>query len=252
MRSSTVTVSVIMPAHNAEKYIARAIESVLEQQVSLELLVIDDCSTDRTASVVEEYSRQEKSPVRLIVNRTKQGVAGARNVGIGQAQGEYIAFLDADDWWEPDKLKKQLALMDARHALLCATGRELMNSDGSPLGRTIGIPEEITYEMMLRTNVIPCSSVVIKTEVAREFGMCHDELHEDYILWLSVLKKYGKAYGLNEPLLKCRLSEGGKSRNKLKSARMQYGVYRYMGFGVAKSLFYFVQYAWNGIRKYYG
>ena len=104
--------------------------------------------------------------------------------------------------------------------------------------------------MLLRTNSIPCSSVLMKTSVAREFYMCHDELHEDYILWLSVLKKYGKAYGLNEPLLKCRLSEGGKSRNKLKSARMQYGVYRYLGFGVIKSLFYFVQYAINGVKKY--
>lgn len=80
--------------------------------------------------------------------------------------------------------------------------------------------------------------------------MCHDELHEDYILWLNVLQKYGKAYGVNEPLLKSRMSKGGKSRNKLKSAKMQFGVYRYMGFGVLKSCYYFLMYAFHGVLKY--
>ena len=82
--------------------------------------------------------------------------------------------------------------------------------------------------------------------------MCHDELHEDYILWLQVLKKYGAAVGIDEPLLKSRMSENGKSRNKLKSARMQFGVYRYLGFGWIKSLYYFCNYAVQGVKKYHG
>ena len=80
--------------------------------------------------------------------------------------------------------------------------------------------------------------------------MCHDELHEDYILWLKVLNKYGDAVGVNEPLVKCRMSEGGKSRNKIKSARMQYGVYRYIGFGRVKSFYYMIFYTLHGIFKY--
>lgn len=254
-------ISVIMPAYNAEKYIRQAIDSVLCQQgdFAIELLVIDDGSTDQTVSIVKSYLDQTKKDqgrlqsvrgLRLLQNADNMGVAGARNRGIKEAKGEYLAFLDADDWWEPQKLEKQLSLMEEKNAVLCATGRELRNADGSRTEKYIGIPEIINYKMLLRTNSIPCSSVLMRTSVAREFYMCHDELHEDYILWLSVIKKYKVVYGLNEPLLKCRLSEGGKSRNKLKSARMQYGVYRYLGFGVIRSLFYLMQYAVNGVKKY--
>lgn len=262
------TISVIMPAYNAEKYIRTAIESVLAQQTeyALELIVIDDASVDRTEDIAEEYVQQLQKldkkqgasihkPARTIVylkNETNLGVAESRNKGIRQATGDYIAFLDADDWWMPPKIQLQMELVEKTSAVLCATQRELMNADGTSTGRIIPIPDEITYQMLLRTNSIPCSSVLLKREIALEFPMCNDHLHEDYILWLQVLKKYGKAYGISQPLLKCRLSENGKSRNKLKSARMHFGVYRYLGFGYAKSLYYFVQYAVCGVLKYLG
>jgi teichuronic acid biosynthesis glycosyltransferase TuaG len=264
----TSLISIIMPAYNAEKYIQTAIESVLEQQTDypLELIVIDDASVDRTEEIVGEYIQKlqhwvEKQEaianklVRKIVylkNETNLGVAESRNKGIRKASGEYIAFLDADDWWMPEKIEKQMELLSKTNAVLCATERELMNADGTSTGRIIHIPEEITYQMLLRTNSIPCSSVLLKRELALEFPMSHDHLHEDYILWLQVLKKYGKAYGISLPLLKCRLSENGKSRNKIKSAKMHFGVYRYLGFGFVKSLYYFVQYAVCGVLKYMG
>ena len=127
-----------------------------------------------------------------------------------------------------------------------------MSAVGVSTGRYIGIQEKISYAQLLKTNTIPCSSVILKTDVAREFPMCHDELHEDYILWLQVLKKYGTAIGINKPLLKSRMSEKGKSRNKLKSAKMQFGVYRYLGFGWLRSLYYFCNYAIAGVKKYHG
>lgn len=256
-------ISVVMPAHNAEKYILQAIESVYHQRgdFPIELYVVDDASTDGTRQRIEDWRKgcedRKKEvpgccPCKLIYlrNESNLGVAGARNRAIRMARGEYLAFLDADDWWREDKLLRQMELIREKHAVLCATGRELMNADGSSRGKVIGIPSEVTYQMLLRTNSIPCSSVVMRTEAAREFYMKHSELHEDYILWLQVLKKYGKAYGLNEPMLKSRMSEAGKSRNKIKSAKMQFGVYRYLGFGIGKSLFYFVQYAVNGVKKY--
>jgi teichuronic acid biosynthesis glycosyltransferase TuaG len=243
-----IIVSVIMPAYNAEKYIAQAIESVLRQNVALELFIIDDCSTDHTAEIAEKYL--DCGRVVLLRNERNLGVAESRNIGIRRASGKYVAFLDADDWWEETKLEKQCSMLAETGCVLCCTGRELMNLDGSSLHKVIGVSEEITYAMLLRTNSISCSSVVMETAVAREFYMCHDELHEDYILWLNVLQKYGKAYGINEPLLKSRMSKGGKSRNKLKSAKMQFGVYRYMGFGFFKSCYYFLMYAFHGVLKY--
>lgn len=243
-----VLVSVIMPVYNTERYVAQAIESVLCQKVPLELLIIDDGSTDRTAEIAGQYA--DGSKVLLFCNEKNKGVAESRNLGIRRAKGKYVAFLDGDDWWSEGKLEEQCAILEKSQVVLCCTGRELMNPDGTSKGKVIGVPEEITYSMLLRSNRIPCSSVVMKSEAARAFYMCHDELHEDYILWLRVLKKYGNAYGINKPMLKSRLSEKGKSRNKIKSAKMQFGVYRYMGFGWLASCCYFMMYMIHGVFKY--
>ena len=134
--------------------------------------------------------------------------------------------------------------------MLCSTGRELMRADGNSTGRTIPVKEKITYRELLKHNSINCSSVMLRTDVAREFPMEHDDSHEDYITWLKVLRKYGYAAGVNKPYLKYRLSEGGKSRNKLKSAAMTYNVYRYAGYGRIKSCIFFCSYAVHGIWKY--
>lgn len=255
-------ISVIMPAYNEEEHIEQALSSVYMQQgdFKIEILVVDDGSTDRTKMVVEnfkeklsqnQYIRSDKEvDLILMENEGNSGVADTRNTAIRVARGKYIAFLDADDWWEEDKLNLQFSFMEKSDAVVCATGRELMNHDGTSMGKIIGIPEKITYKMLLRTNYIPCSSVLMKTEVAREFYMCHDELHEDYIFWLRILKKYGQVYGINKPMLKSRMSKGGKSRNKLKSAKMQIGCYRLMGYGITKSMFYFFSYMIWGVKKY--
>lgn len=252
-------ITVIMPTYNMQEYIVQAIDSVMNQTLNdgIELIVIDDCSTDQTEQMIGHYmeafmkNEHENRWIQYRKNCENVGVAESRNCGIREARGEFIAFLDSDDWWDTDKLKKQMQRMSGTNAVLCATGRELMRPDGSSLGKTIDIPEKVSYKQLLRTNYIPCSSVVLKTEVAREFYMCHDELHEDYILWLNVLKKYGDAVGVQEPLLKSRMSKGGKSRNKLKSAKMQYGVYRYMEIGPIRSTFLMFSYMMHGILKYF-
>lgn len=247
-------ISVIIPAYNASKYIATAVHSALAQENiaegDLEVIVINDCSPDDTDAAMKAFA--DNPAVIYVKNEQNLGVADTRNRGIDLARGRYVAFLDADDWWEPDKLKAQIEKLEQTKAPICCSGRALHKPDGTPTGRTIGVPETISYEDLLHTNTIPCGSVVMPTHIAREFYMSHDQLHEDYILWLQVTKAYGAAVGINRPYLHCRLSEGGKSRNKLKSAKMQYGVYRYLGFGRLKSMYYLFSYAVNGVKKYYG
>lgn len=252
-------ITVIIPSYNCEKFIEQTLVSVVRQTLpdEIEILVIDDCSTDATKERVEAFiekisgeKREYKRTICYQRNPKNLGVAETRNVGIRQAKGEYLAFLDGDDWWREDKLERQLDLIRRKKCVLVYTGRELMHPDGSFTGKVVRVPEFTTYQALLHTNCIPCSSVLIKTEAAREFYMNHDELHEDYILWLNVLKKYGKAYGINEPMLKSRLSPGGKSRNKLKSAKMHYGVYQYMGIPTWKAVLLFCSYAIHGARKY--
>ena len=243
-------VSVIMPVYNGEKYIKQAVDSAYDQGISMELLVIDDGSIDHTREVLSAYEGRED--FRYIRNKQNMGAAGSRNRGVKLAQGKYVAFLDADDWWEKGKLKEQLQRLEETGYVLCSTGRELMNADGSSTGRMIPVKERITYRELLKHNSINCSSVVLQTEVAREFPMEHDDSHEDYIAWMKILQKYGCAAGINRPYLKYRLSEGGKSRNKLKSAAMTYKAYRYTGCGRIRSCIFFCSYALHGIWKYLG
>lgn len=234
---NTPLVSVIMPAYNASKYIDQAIDSVLcQKDITLELIIINDGSTDDTLEKLERYKTIES--IIILNNEKNLGVAETRNRGIAIARGKYISFLDTDDWWTPDKLKRQIELIEEKNCVLTYTARELFDDDGNPIGNIIPVREEISYEALVKHNIINCSSVLMATEVAREFYMQHDDSHEDYLMWLKVLRKYKFAYGINEPLLKYRLSTSGKSRNKLKSAKMNYKVHRYLGMNPIKSFFY--------------
>lgn len=247
--TNTPLVSVIMPAYNCEKYIKKSLDSVLIQNIPLEIIIINDCSQDQTENVILHYSK-EHPEIRYFKNETNLGASGSRNRAVKLARGKYIAFLDSDDWWEPDKLKMQLELIKKTNCVLCSTARALVTPDGSPMNKIIPVVEKITYKELLKHNCINCSSVLLLREVALEFPMEHEDSHEDYITWLKILKKYGKACAVNEPLLNYRLSTSGKSGSKFKSAKMTFKVYRYMGFGVFKSFFCFCSYAIHGILKY--
>lgn len=245
-----VLVSVVIPAYNCGATICQAVDSALMQDVPLEVLVIEDLSESDLSDLMQERYGDEPR-VRYLPNETRLGVAQTRNRGVQLAQGAYVAFLDADDFWVENKLKKQLDLMEKTGCVLCSTARELMDEKGKRSGHVIAVDEEYSYKTLLKNNQINCSSVLIKTEVAREFPMRHDEGHEDYITWLSVLKKYEKGCGVNEPLLLYRVSSSGKSGSKLHSAKMTYQTYRYMGFGPLKAGWYFVNYAFYGVKKYF-
>lgn len=243
-------VTAIIPAYNAERYIEKTILSVLEQTEPCKMIIVNDASKDSTLEIAKKYQKQYPDQICIIDKKQNEGVSEARNSGIRQAYTEYVAFLDADDWWSSEKTKQQLQTMIQTKADLCYAGRELMSADGTSTGRIVSVPESVDYETLLRGNVIPCSSVIVKREIALQYPWAHDELHEDYIVWLSMLRDKRKVVGMNQPFLKSRLGEGGKSRNKWKSAKMTYQVYRHIGLSVPKSLWCFVNYALNGVKKY--
>ena len=237
-----------MPAYRCAETIGEAVASVLRQNVELELLIIDDCSPDSLKEVLSPFLSDSR--IRLVHNEENLGVARSRNRGVQLAKGRYIAFLDADDVWMPEKLVQQIRLLEETGTVLCCTARELMTPEGKPTGRMIPVKTGITYQELLKHNSINCSSVVLKREVALEFPMRHDDSHEDYITWLKILRKYGIACGIKKPLLQYRLSNTGKSGSKSKSAVMTFRAYRYMGFGTVQSVFLFCRYGIHGIWKY--
>ena len=201
-------VSVIIPAYNCARWIQGAVDSALKQDVPLEVLVINDCSKEDLDQAMEGYKDDPR--VHYIHNTVNLGVAGTRNRGVQLAKGEYVAFLDADDLWREGKLKKQYQLLRNTGCVLCASGRELMTPEGRLTGKVFTVRERIRYKDLLRGNTIACSSVMMKTEVARQFPMHHDkDSHEDYIMWLEILDRYREVCAINEPLLVYRLSNTG-------------------------------------------
>lgn len=245
---TTPLVSVIIPAYRCSDTICDTIDSVFIQDVPMEILVIDDCPEEPVEAALEIYSHDPR--LIYLKNEKNMGAAMTRNRAVSLANAPYVAFLDSDDQWMPGKLKKQMKVLQDTGAVLCCTARELMTPQGQPTGKVIGVKELITYRELFKFNCINCSSVVIKTEVAKEFPMTHEASHEDYIMWLKVLRKYGEARGIDEPLIRYRLSNTGKSGSKLQSAKMTFRVYRYMGFSLGKSLLLFGSYAVNGVAKY--
>ena len=164
-----ILVSVIIPAYNCANLISTALDSALIQDVPLEIIVIDDGSKDHLDQVMEKYTHLPQ--VLYLKNPHNMGVAETRNKGIWLARGEYIAFLDADDYWEKDKLKKQLRMIRKTHTVICSTGRELMNPDGSLTGYVLKVDKEYTYKSIKKHNQINCSSVLMLTDALR-FSMC--------------------------------------------------------------------------------
>ncbi len=243
-----VQVSVCMPSYRSGRTIEDAVASVLKQDAALELILIVDESDAATEKTLERFGQDPR--LRVLRNPKRMGAAQSRNRAVKEARGTYIAFLDADDLWAEDKLKKQLAALSRTGRVLCCTARELMTEDGKRTGRVIPVAETVTYKDLLRHNSINCSSVVVRREAALAFPMEHEDSHEDYITWLRILKAYGPAVGINEPLLYYRMSSKGKSGSRLRSAAMTWRVYRYMGFSLPRCILCFLSYAFCGVKKY--
>lgn len=241
-------VSVVIPAYRCAETLPLSIDSALAQDVPVEVLVIDDSPDAPVASVMEQYKNDPR--VVYLSNEHNMGAAATRNRGIGIARAPFVAFLDADDIWRKGKLKKQLDALECTGYVLCCTARELMTPEGVFTGKIIPVRKDISYKDLLKHNCINCSSVLIRTDVIRKYPMGNEDSHEDYITWLRVLRDHGNACGIDEPLLQYRLSNTGKSGSKLKSARMTFMVYRYMGFSVGKSILCFCSYAIHGVMKY--
>ncbi|MDD6405928.1 MAG: glycosyltransferase family 2 protein [Clostridiales bacterium] len=242
-------ISVVIPAYNSSETIGQAVRSVLEQKVPVEVIIVDDCSQDDIKKALKQYKDDER--IHILRNESNLGVAKSRNLGVKSASGKYIAFLDADDIWMNGKLEKQLSLMKETGAVLCSTARELITEDGTRTGKVIEVPERITYKKLLRGNVINCSSVLVERDTIINHPMGNDDIHEDYICWLQILRECGYSVAVNEPLILYRQMRNSKSGSKLSSAHKTFAVYRKMGYGFLKSCIYFACYAVNGVIKYF-
>ncbi len=218
-------VSIIVPVYNAKACIADTIMSVCGQSYKeFELLLVDDASTDGTRFVMESLASDN---IRILDNTDKKGAAGARNTGIAAASGRYIAFIDADDLWEKDKLQKQIAFMKENNAAFSFTGYEFADETGKGLGKTVRVPKTMTYREALKNTTIFTSTVMFDMEkLSKDDIMMPYVKSEDTATWWRVLKKTGAAYGLDESLTLYRRMGVSLSSDKVEAIRRIWNLYR--------------------------
>lgn len=250
MSRKEALVSIVMPAYNCEKYVVEAINSVLAQtHKNWELLALDDGSSDNTLQIIEDFS-QKDSRLKALPNGKNMGVSATRNRGIELAAGEWIAFLDSDDMWEPEKLEKQFEIVDKEAAEFLFSGSSYINEEGEPFKGIFEVPEKVTYKKLRNQNVISCSSVLVKKKYFENIKMEKDEMHEDYAVWLRILKLGIIAFGVNEPLLIYRISRNSKSGNKMKTVKMTYKVFRFVGINTIGSAYFMMRHVIASVGKY--
>ncbi|EGI74682.1 MULTISPECIES: glycosyltransferase family 2 protein [Pseudoalteromonas] len=241
-------VSIIMPAYNAECFIEKAVESILKQTYShWELLITDDGSTDGTLKIIKKLIEADKR-IKLFTTNRNAGAGAARNNSIKQAKGRFIAFLDADDQWLPNKLNVQINFMLEKKLAFTFTSYQKIENN-----KKVGIivpPKFTTYNSLLNGNVIGCLTVVYDTETLGKKYMPLIRKRQDMGLWLEILKEVPKAYGLQEVLALYRV-DSGMTKNKFEVLKWQWLFYRtVVGLNFFRAMYHFIIYSAKGLAKY--
>lgn len=208
-------VSIVMPSYNTGRFIAETIESVLAQTYpQWELLIVDDCSTDNTDDIVNKYLDDER--IRYIKNSTNSGAAVSRNRALREVKGKWIAFLDSDDLWSPDKLEKQIRFMENNGYHFSYTNYIEIDESSQPLGRMVTGPKRITKNGMYRYCWMGCLTVMYDAETVGLIQIEDIKKNNDYAMWLKVCRK-SNCYLLNENLAHYRRRSGSISNHSYTS-----------------------------------
>ena len=243
-------VSVIMPCHNGEATLHSAVESVLAQTyANWELLIIDDASADGSTAVAGEFCAKD-SRIKLLHTQKSTGKpATPRNVGIEAAQGRFIAFLDCDDQWLPEKLEHQLPLFDKADCAAVFSFYKKMDASGNVHPAVVTSPAVVSFDQLLDGNCIGNLTGVYDT--AKVGKVYQKEIHhEDYLMWLQVLQKGFVARNTGTVEACYRESGTSVSGSKLKALGWTWDIYRReLGLPVAASAVHFIKYAFKGLIK---
>jgi len=241
--------SIITPSYNSADFIAATVSSVIAQTFKdWEMIIVDDYSTDNSVECIQKLIAQD-SRIKLIQLKQNSDAAVARNTGIQAAKGRFIAFLDSDDLWHPDKLERQIDFMLKGDIAFSYTGYEKINEDGIPF-QIMGVPTKVSYNDLLKTNVIGCLTAIYDTEKLGKIYMPSNTKREDFAAWLNILKNIDYAYGINEPLAQYRVYAGQSSSKKASMAKENWHLYRNIQqLGFLRSTYYFSHYLVRGLLR---
>jgi teichuronic acid biosynthesis glycosyltransferase TuaG len=240
-------VSIVIPVHNAEKYLRRTVESVLAQSYkNFELLLVEDASTDGSAALMKELAAED-TRIRTLVNEGKHGAANARNAGIDTAKGRYLAFLDADDLWLEEKLKRTLRFMKKQDASFVFTSYEFGDENAKGTGKVVHAPSSLDYAHALSRTVIFTSTVLLDLKkLGRRIVHMPDVESEDTACWWQILRSGVTARGLDARLVVYRRPAHSLSSNKFKAVQRIWRLYRKQEkLNPFRSFFYLCGWAWR-------
>lgn len=244
-------ISIITPVYNAEKFIHLTVNSILSQTYkNWELWLINDCSQDNSSQIIDQFS-EEDSRINVIHFEVNKGAAEARNEGLRRARGNFIAFIDSDDVWHPEKLEKQLQFMQVNQYEFTYTNIALVDEDGQILKESVEIPSSLNYHQLLKNTAIACSTVMINIERIGKFSMPLVRKGQDTATWLKLMREHHlTAYGLNEVLNYYRQVANSISSNKWGALKRTWNTYYHLEkLPLPKALYYFTLYVYNAIRR---
>lgn len=243
-------VSIITPVYNAERFLGDTIKSIQSQTYkNWELVLVDDCSKDGSSDMIKEFQANDDR-IRYIKLEKNSGASVSRNTGIKNAKGRFIAFVDSDDIWQPEKLKIQIEYMLENNLGFTFTSYRYMKEDGKLTKKVAKAPKKINYRGLLKNTIIGCSTVVIDKEIVGEFSMPLVRRGQDTATWLQILKTQDYAYGIEKDLVNYRLVGDSLSSNKIKALKRTWNTYRNVEkLSVLRSSYVFCFYVINAIRK---
>jgi len=242
-------ISIITPSYNSSRLISQTIDSVLSQTYkNWEMIIVDDCSKDDSVKVIQSFVKQD-SRIKLIQLSENSGAAVARNAGIQAASGRFIAFLDSDDVWLPNKLEKQLAFMQQNNYPFTFAAYDKIDEQGRVLGH-VGIPSRVSYADLLKTCYVGCLTAMYDTDYLGKVYMPLIRRRQDFGLWLKLLKNVDYAYGFQDTLGLYRVRDGAISSNKFTTSLYTWKLYREVeGLTFIRSVYYFMHYSVRGVLR---
>lgn len=219
-------VSIITPVYNCRRFLAETIESILNQSYThWEMILVDDASTDGSQDIADLYARRD-SRIKCHFLKTNSGTAVARNVAMDLAVGKYIAFLDSDDLWMPDKLEEQLEFMESNGYVFSCTSYEQIDESSKPIGKVIKSISKTNYRRMLLDCPVGNSTVIYNVSVLGKFKVPDIRKRNDDALWLQMLKKERYLWGLDKVLMQYRIRHDSVSADKWTLVKYHWKLYR--------------------------
>ena len=239
-------VSVIIPVYNSSKHIKECIESVINQTYkNIEIIVVDDASSDNSTEIIKNIN---DSRINILQLKQNVGVATARNKGIKESTGDYICFLDSDDYWALDKLEKQVKFIETNNYTFIYAGYEFLKNNKTHVAH---VPLSINYSQALKNTTIFTSTVMFNMRILKkeDIFMPNIKRGQDTATWWKVLKKGITAYGINEPLSIYRVGEKSLSSNKIKALKRTWDIYKREEISCIKRIYCFIFYIINAIKR---